>query len=1442
MTKNYPQFSSCFKPGFFLVVFLFFGFSGLGQSLSKPTVSGTPGCSGEQINVSFEATKALFFGNFDQNTTYFIDLNNSGLNLFTTSFKSSKFTSFFGDFTISLNRNILLPPDLPPGNNYTIVVRSTDPFAESTSSEPFTFGVEPPTVTKIDPLCKGETLQLSAAAIPSATYTWTGPNNFNSDKQNPVIANATSVNAGDYSVTATVNGCTSEASTTNVVVNPNPIITGTNPGSRCGPGKVSLGATASAGTINWYTSPTGGSSLATGTTFTTPRISSNTTYYVVATSNGCTTGSRTPVVATVNTIPSITGTTPGSRCGSGTVDLGATASAGTLNWYRNPTGGPILGTGSTFTTPSISSNTTYYVDASSNGCTTGSRTAVLATVNTIPSAPTASNNGPICVDGKLGLMASDIPGATYQWNGPDGFTSSQQNPEISNMTASKAGTYSVTATVNGCTSEASITTVSVNINTPSTGDETTAGTDSWNGHVYDGTNFGTYLGTYTEQEEFAQGFGGNESCFTISSENGFNSLFTETFSVRYLNATSKTGLYVANLRSDDGIRLKINNETIHEYWTDRGARTDANVLLNLNKQENLLTYEFYENRGGNVVEFQNLRKVAGNQLSGEVDQVICDDGTAREITGDDIDLVTGVTQVGSGFQWVYSTSENGSKNEIPGATQKNFTPDLSVAPFNQPGEYFIYRRVSLQSANNKGLGASPYITTHESDAARILIAETPQVNFSASPTELCLGGEVILSGNFTGSGNYLISAEVNGTPVNNIPVDNNVFTLPYSINSTTNFTITSIEDIETGCVNNSPNASVTIIVKDEWEWTGDEDNNWNNTNNWSCNTLPTLETNVLIPESLASGNYPEITAGNNALAKDLTIENNASVEVTDNWLRIAGNLTNNGILNTETGSVSFEGTSAQIIPNSAFENNRIQNLQIDNPLGVTSQAIIEITGILKVEDGNLDTGNELTLISNENQTAFIDGSKNGEVIGLVSMQRYLDKAFGYKYFSSPFQNSVVGDFAPFMDFSDPESGFPHFYRYEENRRVDSLDLDATGWEPYTETSNNLNISEGYALNFGTSSASQTIELIGEVNNGEIPARQLENNHREYTKGFHLVGNPYPSPIDWNAANGWTRDNIDDGIYFFTASDDNQYTGTYTAFVNDISTGDSNVDGSSENIIPSMQGFFIKVSDSDTQDLITGSFGMDNRVRTNNFNQEFYRAQVTEQKSLLRLEAGFKGANRKDAMVIYFSSYATPNFEKEMDAHKLMNTDPAVPSFYNITTDKKELAINAIPFPESRSYKKIPLGIKADQNGQMQINLASIENLSPNFNVYLIDHVKSIGQNLNRDPEYTFNIKAGTHNSRFELMFSEEEVPSPAIAFNEPFDVKVENGNVVIELNLEESQQGVLRASTITGQILQIKEGRGKDQVIFDGITSDGVYIINLQVGKERHAKKVVIKK
>jgi hypothetical protein len=84
---------------------------------------------------------------------------------------------------------------------------------------------------------------------------------------------------------------------------------------------------------------------------------------------------------TVNATPTVTGTTPASRNGSGTVDLGATASVGTLNWFAASTGESSLGTGTPFTTPVISSTTTYYVEATNGTCISATRTAVVATVN-----------------------------------------------------------------------------------------------------------------------------------------------------------------------------------------------------------------------------------------------------------------------------------------------------------------------------------------------------------------------------------------------------------------------------------------------------------------------------------------------------------------------------------------------------------------------------------------------------------------------------------------------------------------------------------------------------------------------------------------------------------------------------------------------------------------------------------------------------------------------------------------------------------------------------------------------------------------------------------------------------------------------------------------------------------------------------------------------------
>ena len=133
---------------------------------------------------------------------------------------------------------------------------------------------------------------------------------------------------------------------------------------------------------------------------------------------------------------------------------------------------------------------------------------------------------------------------------------------------------------------------------------------------------------------------------------------------------------------------------------------------------------------------------------------------------------------------------------------------------------------------------------------------------------------------------------------------------------------------------------------------------------------------------------------------------------------------------------------------------------INNPAGVTLQGPLNITGIV-IANGILSSGGNLTLVSTAAQTALIDGSGTGDITGNVTMQRYLPSAFGYKYFSSPFQTATVNEFADDMDLS---ATFPSLYRYDENHLSPTF-TDISGWTVYTAPGGLLNPVEGYAVNF-----------------------------------------------------------------------------------------------------------------------------------------------------------------------------------------------------------------------------------------------------------------------------------------------------------------------------------------------------------------------------------------
>ena len=79
-------------------------------------------------------------------------------------------------------------------------------------------------------------------------------------------------------------------------------------------------------------------------------------------------------------------------------------------------------------------------------------TTVSVVIKVVAATTTAASNSPICTGSTLNITTTAVTGATYSWTGPNGFTSTLQNPTIPNATTAASGTYNITATPSGgCT-------------------------------------------------------------------------------------------------------------------------------------------------------------------------------------------------------------------------------------------------------------------------------------------------------------------------------------------------------------------------------------------------------------------------------------------------------------------------------------------------------------------------------------------------------------------------------------------------------------------------------------------------------------------------------------------------------------------------------------------------------------------------------------------------------------------------------------------------------------------------------------------------------------------------------------------------------------------------------------------------------------------------------
>jgi Ig-like domain CHU_C associated/Secretion system C-terminal sorting domain len=296
--------------------------------------------------------------------------------------------------------------------------------------------------------------------------------------------------------------------------------------SACGNGSVSIYAT-SAVQIFWYSTPTGGTSLGSGSLFNTPVISTNTTYY--AESFDICSSTRTPVQAIIMPVPASPVGNDASICGVGQAYLSASATD-PIYWFAQPTGSQVLGTGNTFMTPVLSSTTTFFAVAITD-CPSIPE-PVTATVIVVPQV--SLGNDTTIQSGSSFILDAGPGYDSYLWS--TGATT--QTISVSNT-----GVFYVEALLDGCSSTDTINlTVILGIQDNSTFDGTI--------HVFPNPvkeNLTIQLETqkFTKAEISIRELTGKELYRRkLSIINGFSSESIE------MNSFA-TGIYLVTILSDD---------------------------------------------------------------------------------------------------------------------------------------------------------------------------------------------------------------------------------------------------------------------------------------------------------------------------------------------------------------------------------------------------------------------------------------------------------------------------------------------------------------------------------------------------------------------------------------------------------------------------------------------------------------------------------------------------------------------------------------------------------------------------------------------------------------------------------------------------------------------------------------------------------------------------
>ncbi len=459
------------------------------------------------------------------------------------------------------------------------------------------------------------------------------------------------------------------------------------------------------------------------------------------------------------------------------------------------------------------------------------------------------------------------------------------------------------------------------------------------------------------------------------------------------------------------------------------------------------------------------------------------------------------------------------------------------------------------------------------------------------------------------------------------------------------------------------------------------------------------------------------------------------------------------------------------------------------------------------------------------QTDNVTNSGNIKVERAVTDMNNISGRIDYVYWSSPVSGQAIkgtNGFSP----NTPANGY---LQYNESTDKFSVTGDAT-----------FQTGKGYAIraeNILANGYNKTYSFKGVPNNGNLQFLNLQKSAGT-DKGYNLVGNPYPSNIDFDLLYSLNSSKIYNTAWFWTNIN---YTATqigsgYTGNNYAVYNGSGGVppaydwaDYNPENPSGITPNGNVKVGQAFiVQAKSAGALDFNNSVRITD-NGTFYQKQSAKNRFWLTMRSP---RNIVNTILIGYIPGATDNYEKDFDGELFV---VGADSFFSVLGAKK-LAIQgrADSFSENDI---VTLGNVFADDGSYTIGLQTAEGLfDDNQTIYLKDKLMNQYINLSTDKMYTFTTAKGTDASRFEIVYKDNIVLNTGSNSKSDFVIYKDGNDQVIKSSKKLGKIDIFDAS---GKLKNTFHTNVQEFRIDVSNFLNGIYILKIENSGDLKSKKII---